>query len=127
MERLAARRPRHTLARLGLVVRAVRRALHEAPVLGEELVLDPVEAHRHVAAAVHVGVMLAGPVEHEALELEATALEEELLGFPRTQLAHVRDGHRHAARILPSQHVRRPATTSEARSTHSKTASHAGT
>src|SRR5207244_4796816 len=107
-------------AGVGQVVRAGLGALQEAPVLGEELVLDPVEAHRHVAAAVHVGVVLAGPVEHEALELEPVALEDELLGLPGMELADVRDRYRHAARILPSQNVRRTATTSVASSTHSK-------
>src|SRR2546428_12083924 len=92
MERLAARRPRHTLARLGLVVRAVRRALNEAPVLGEELVLDPVEAHGHVPAAVHAGVGLAAVVEEEALDLAPVALEEELLRLPGLELAHAREG-----------------------------------
>src|SRR5207247_3531551 len=91
-----ARRPRHALTGLGLVVRAVRRALHEASVLGEELVLDPVETHGHVPAAVHVGVVLAAVVQEEALELAPVALEEELLGLPGLELAHARDGDAHA-------------------------------
>jgi hypothetical protein len=71
----------------------VRRALHEAAVLGEELVLHPVEAHRHVTAAVHVGVQLARVVEDEALDLLPVALEEELLRLAGMELADGRDPH----------------------------------
>jgi hypothetical protein len=71
----------------------VRRALDEAAVLGEELVLDPVEAHRHVAAAVHVGVELARVVQHEALDLLPVAVEEELLRLAGMELADGGDPH----------------------------------
>src|SRR5207244_5706434 len=90
----AAGRARHALTRLGTIVGTVRGALHEAPVLGEELVLHPVEAHGDVPAAVHVCMVLAGIVEEEALDLPAVAGEQELLRLPGPELAHAPD---HAA------------------------------
>src|SRR5207244_5832112 len=96
IERLSERWPRHALARLGLVARPVRRALHEAPVLGEELVLDPVEAHGHVPAAVQVGVVRAAVVQEEALDLAPVAAQPELLRLAAAALADPRDGDAHA-------------------------------
>src|SRR5262249_35910624 len=95
-ERPAARRAGDALAGLGQVVRAVRRALHEAAVLREELVLDPVEAHRHVTAPIDVRMVLARVVQDEPLDLLAVAREEELLRLPRPELAEPRDRDRHA-------------------------------
>src|SRR5579883_456221 len=93
----------------------------EAPVLGEELVLDPVERHRHVPAAVDVGMVAAGAVHEEALDLLGAAGEQELLRLPGTDLADARDRDRHRPRVYQS--TRPSARTSASRFTHSSTAS----
>src|SRR5262245_65518430 len=61
-ERLAAGRSGDALAGLRHVVGAVRRALHVLAVLGEELVLDPVEPHRYVPATIDVGMERAAEI-----------------------------------------------------------------
>src|SRR5439155_18187823 len=96
----AAGRARHALTRLGTIVGAVRGTLHEAPVLGEELVLHPVEAHGDVPAAVHVRMVLAGIVEEEALDLPAVAGDQELLRLAGPELAHAPDHEAHAGTTL---------------------------
>ena len=95
-ERPAAGRARDALARLGTVVRPVGGTLHEAPVLGEELVLHPVEAHRHVPAAVDVRVQRAAVVQQERLDLVPVAVEEELLRLAGRELPDARDRDAHA-------------------------------
>src|SRR5262249_17672250 len=95
-QRPPARRSRDALAGLRAVVRTVRRALEDAAVLAEELVLDPVEAHRDVPAPVHVGMKLTGIIQDEALDLLVAPTEEELLRLARTELADARDRDAHA-------------------------------
>src|SRR5262245_52504456 len=94
------------LARLGHVVGTVGGALHVLTVLGEELVLDPVESHRDVAAAVHVGVERAAHVDEERLDLLTTRVDEELLAPTRRHLVGPADGDDHGAGSVRDAAVR---------------------
>src|SRR4029453_2408306 len=96
LERLAAGRPGDALPRLGHVVGAVGSALHELSVLGEELVLDPVESHRHVTAGVHVGGEGPAHVQEERLHLLPAGPDEELLAPPGRDLVGASDRDWHA-------------------------------
>ena len=76
----AAQAPKSQYIAGDLADRAVRRALDERAILGEELVLDPIHRHRDVAATVHVSVERPAVVDHEGLDLAAVAGQDELLG-----------------------------------------------
>src|SRR4030095_6086527 len=75
-------------------------ALYVLPVLGEELVLDPVEPHRDVTAAVHVGVERSAHVEQEGLDLGPAGAQEKLLAPSRRDLVRARDCYRHDDRTV---------------------------
>src|SRR5216684_8968869 len=80
VEELAAgaRRSRDTFAARRVVIGVVRLAHQVAPLLGEELVVDPIHRHRHVTASVDVGVEMAVVIDHEAFLVDAANRQHEL-------------------------------------------------
>ncbi len=64
------------------------RAHQVATILGEKLIIDPIQRNTNVTAAVHVSEMLPLEVDQHRFHPVALASQRKLLAFAVSELAH---------------------------------------